>query len=342
MDYFQAKTDVEGARSRVPELTEYENPVYLGGPSLLSMFPRYMLVVIIMLVHMLFWWGATFDAPDGEGGLMSALGILHGLADLFGIVGFFGIMLAFTWVNHFLNFSTASKWYTISLLLISATPGLFFLEFLFTDGLVGALIAVFVERPSGFMPDWNDQFYLLFGLGYTGVMFLLTLLYQRAFTYVITDKHVYIKKEFLKVVDASCHTMQLSSIENLKVERNLIGRILGFGNLHIITASGIGMKEESVSVGASSVGDVGDAATDEKRNIVFRFLRFIAFMVRLQRSRTVVDTNPEDCFYGIREPVTVQKLVNEIRSKPEDSEEEPIETPPPVLSEPEVDLDDLE
>ena len=194
------------------------------------------------------------------------------------------------------------------------TPGLFVLEDIFTgDGLVADLIGT---QDSGFLPDWSKSFYLIFGLGYTGVMFLLTVMYQRAFTYVITDKQVYLKKEFLKFVDANSHAISLTKIENLKVERSLIGRMLGYGSLHVITASGMGLRQESMSIGGGATTEVTDAATNQSSNFLVRMLRFMFIVVRLQRTRTTVDLDPEDCFYGIRNPMDVYALVNELRTRP--------------------------
>ncbi len=322
MESFKQGLDAEAARRAVPEMSSYEQPFYRSGPSFLSMFPRYVLVFIVFIIHMLFWWGAKMDAPSGEGGLSSFLSILHGLSDLFGVTGFFVLMLVITWCNNFVNFSTSGRWYTVSLLLISLTPGFFFLEWVFTDGPAGVLIGLVAEAPSGFLPDWNDSFYLYFGVIYSSVMFVLTVMYQRAFTYVITDKQVYLKKEFLKFIDANSHAISLTKIENLKVERSLIGRILGYGSLHVITASGMGLREDSISVGGGAATEVTDAATKQSTNFIIRMIRLMFVIIRLQRTRTTVDLDPEDCLYGIRRPMDVYALVNELRTRPGAPEDE--------------------
>ena len=322
MESFKLGLDVEAARKAVPEMSTYEQPFYRSSPSFLSMFPRYVLVFIIFQIHMIFWWGATTDGPSGEGGLNSFLSIVHGLSDLFGITGFFVLMLFITWCNNFVNFSTSGRWYTISLLLISLTPGFFFIEWVVTDGPLGVLIGLVAEAPTGFLPDWNDSFYLYFGVLYSSVMFILTVMYQRAFTYVITDKQVYLKKEFLKFVDANSHAISLTKIENLKVERSLIGRLLGYGSLHIITASGMGLRQDSISVGTGAASEVTEAATTQSNNFLIRMIRLIFVVIRLQRTRTTVDLDPEDCFYGIRKPMDVYALVNELRTRPGAPEDE--------------------
>ena len=315
MDEFKKGLNVEAARSSVPEMSTYEEPYYRSGPTFLSMFPRYFLILLVLAVHLLFYFmeGDAYDAEGKTGGLVFVLNLLDFLADT-GSIGFFGILILLTWINRFVNFSTSGSLYTVSLLLISVTPGLFVLEDIFTgDGLVADLIGT---QDSGFLPDWSKSFYLIFGLGYPGVMFLLTVMYQRAFTYVITDKQVYLKKEFLKFVDANSHAISLTKIENLKVERSLIGRMLGYGSLHVITASGMGLRQESMSIGGGATTEVTDAATNQSSNFLVRMLRFMFIVVRLQRTRTTVDLDPEDCFYGIRNPMDVYALVNELRTRP--------------------------
>lgn len=310
MDAFRENLNVGAARDAVPEMSAYEEPYYRSGPIVLSMFPRYLLIVFVLAVHVLF--GIGYEAPEGEGGLNFVLNLLQLLVST-GIAGFFLVMIILTWINRFLNFSTSGGLYTVSLLIISITPGIFFLEEVLTNSFFSPYIGL---EDSGFLPEWSSVYYLIFGGVYAGVMFILTVMYQRAFTYVITDKQVYLKKDFLKVIDSNSHAISLSKIENLKVERSLIGRILGYGSLHVITASGLGLKEESMSIGAGAVSDVAEAATKETSNIVIRLFRFFIFMMKLQRTRKTVDLDPEDCFYGIRRPMDVYALVNELRTRP--------------------------
>jgi len=315
MEEFRNGLNVEAARNSVPEMSSYEEPYYRSGPTFLSMFPRYFLILLVFGIHVMFWSmndGNLFDRGEDSGVLGLGLWLLDLVAET-GIVGFFFLMMSLTWINRFINFSTSGGLYTVSLLVISITPGLFFLESLLTSGVISSILGT---SDMGFLPDWNNMLYLIFGGGYAGVMFVLTVMYQRAFTYVITDKQVYLKKEFLKVIDANSHAISLTKIENLKVERGLIGRILGYGSLHLITASGMGLRQESMSVGVGTTAEVTEAATSKSSNSFIRMFRFLFVVIRLQRSRTSVDLDPEDCFYGIRNPMDVYALVNELRTRP--------------------------
>ena len=95
-----------------------------------------------------------------------------------------------------------------------------------------------------------------------------------------------------------------------------MGRILGYGSLHLITASGMGLRQESMSVGVGTTTEVADAATSKSSNFLIRMIRFMFVVIRLQRTRTDVAMDPEDCFYGIRNPMDVYALVNELRTRP--------------------------
>ena len=57
MDAFRENLNVEAARDAVPEMSAYEEPYYRSGPIVLSMFPRYLLIVFVLAVHVLFGIG---------------------------------------------------------------------------------------------------------------------------------------------------------------------------------------------------------------------------------------------------------------------------------------------
>ena len=149
--------------------------------------------MFVLAVHVLF--GIGYEAPEGEGGLNFVLNLLQLLVST-GIAGFFLVMIILTWINRFVNFSTSGGLYTVSLLIISITPGIFFLEEVLTNSFFSPYIGL---EDNGFLPEWSSVYYLIFGGVYAGVMFILTVMYQRAFTYVITDKQVYLKLSLIHI-----------------------------------------------------------------------------------------------------------------------------------------------
>ena len=92
----------------------------------------------------------------------------------------------------------------------------------------------------------------------------------------------------------------------------------------------MGLREDSISVGGGVATEVTDAATKQSTNFIIRMIRLMFVVIRLQRTRTTVDLDPEDCFYGIRRPMDVYALVNELRTRPgapKDSESDGVEEP---------------
>ncbi len=318
IEHYLARTNTEKARAAIHEMSEYEHPIYLSGPTMISMTGKYTLAMMVLGIHLLFYWGEAMSAPSGNEGAAQWLALLHATVGLLGISGFFIAMLILTKINHFINFSTSGRWFTFSLVLISITPGIFFLEQQLTEGLLATIIGFVGEAPKSFIPiDWSPSLYLLFGIGFTIMLLFLTEFYRRAFIYAITDKQVYLNKEFLRVLDSSSHVISLEHVENLKVERGLIGRLANIGNVHLITASGLGIRQDSVEVGGGIAASVISDDSSKPTNPVMKVIRLVVAMIKFQRTRSTVDDNPEDCFFGVKNPVMVQKLVNELRTMPE-------------------------
>ena len=84
----------------------------------------------------------------------------------------------------------------------------------------------------------------------------------------------------------------------------------------------MGLRQDSISVGTGAASEVTEAATTQSNNFLIRMIRLIFVVIRLQRTRTTVDLDPEDCFYGIRKHMDVYALVNELRTRPGAPEDE--------------------
>ena len=84
----------------------------------------------------------------------------------------------------------------------------------------------------------------------------------------------------------------------------MIGRILGFGNVHIITSSGIGIQSVSTEM---SVGLGADEGVKSGGSLLAIF-----GWVSKQRQRSVMAKDPAECLFGIRDPMGIYRLINEI------------------------------
>ena len=294
---FQSTIDEKSVRAEFPEMTTTENPIWVGSPSFLSMSGYYILAFFLFGVHLLFYWAATEKSIGSENQSEIILGVFKWLIDVSGVFGFIIIIFCIAKINHYMNFSTSSRWTTTWLLLNGLVP----LVLIFSE-----FIIQYLGIPlSGYeIPNWDQSYYLLLGLISSGFMIVMTLLYQKAFTYAITDRRVHISKKFL-YVDTSAHGVIFENIENLKVSPSFIGKIFDFGDVHLITASGIGLRDDITGLGAG----IASASISEEEKGLFKSL---FGWVTIQRQRKTVDQNPEDCLFGIRKPLKIYRLINEL------------------------------
>ena len=79
--------------------------------------------------------------------------------------------------------------------------------------------------------------------------------------------------------------------------------------MHIVTGSGVGLQVESlgVSVGISEDGEDENIPTGLRR-----FFLVIFGWISIQRSKSVMATDPSNCLYGIKNPMEKYRLINEL------------------------------
>ena len=248
IDSFKSKVDEAITRSTFPEITDSETPVWRSGPSFLSMADKYILALVVLIVHLLFFVGGAGDFQSQEDS-NPAVSLAIWVVDSTGILGFVVTMLLITKMNHYANFSSSGSWTTSWLLACTFVPFVWkLMDFAsWAAGIAGSEF----DNP---LPDWNFLWFLILGLISFGAMVLFTLMYQRSFQYAITDKRIHIRKKFL-YFDTSVHGISFHKVENLKSDPTILGRIFGFGNVHVITGSGVGLQVESLGV------SVGGGAT---------------------------------------------------------------------------------
>ena len=301
VENFRSKIDEPSVRSSFPEMTDSETPIWTGSPSFFSMAGHYALALIILVIHLMFFWAAAGPDVEGEGQANFAIGIFKWILDVSGVLGFVIVLFVVAKINHYLNFSTSSKWTTTWLLLNGVIPLL-----MVVADFSGKLLGTFVEDVPD-TPQWLQIYYLALGVLSSASMVVLTVLYQRAFRYAITDRRIHIRKEFL-YFDTSAHGISFDNIENLKVDPSIIGKVLGFGNVHMVTASGIGLREDETGIGAGLAADAGSLSSEAGRSLTRAAFGWIS----AQRQRTTVDQDPEDCLYGVRNPMGIYRLINEL------------------------------
>ena len=99
-------------------------------------------------------------------------------------------------------------------------------------------------------------------------------------------------------------------VENLKADPTILGRIFGFGNVHIVTGSGVGLQVESLGMTAGAAAEVKEAPKGASR-----IISLLLGWITMKRDRTVMATDPADCLYGIKNPMGIYRLINELIDK---------------------------
>ena len=300
VEKMQAKINPESVKKKF-DMTTNETAYYACKPTVLAFSAKYMLCFAILVVHLFFWWSNGANLGDDTNGLIQ---FLVSAAGWLGITGFVFIMLILTWFNRFMNWSSSGGWYTTSMLIITITPGIFVIE-----DVIVTISGWFGAEYAGVLPSWDNFWFLILGSGYFAIMLSLTIWYNRSFDYAISDRTVYLKKAFM--LNHTLHNIPLADINNLKLDVPWYGRILGFGTVNMLTASGFGVLHESISV---SSGGTMDTAISDQAGFLRKMLKLFFVVISLQRTRQDMDTSePEDCLYGVAKPMEVYKLVNELQ-----------------------------
>ena len=301
IEHFKSSIDKDSARSIFPEITESETLIWTGGPAISSMADKYILSILVLLVHVAFFLGELLDTPEGEGRINFVLSIVIWMINTTGVMGFVICMLILTKFNHYANFSTSGKWTTSWLLFCCIVP----LSWKIMDLMewIGGFLGYGFTSP---LPPWNYSWFVPLGLLSFLIMVSLTVLYQRSFRYAVTDKRIHIRQSFL-YLETSAHGISYNKVENLKADPTLLGRILGFGNIHVVTGSGVGLQVESLG---ASVGVPPEIIESTGDNV--RISSFLLGWITLQRHRSVEASDPADCLYGIKRPMDVYRLINEL------------------------------
>jgi len=277
-------------------------------PSFMAFFGYYLLAATMMGVHWLFFNDnlASLLTNDDSSGLTSFLFDL-----LANDLTFMGVMLTLTWFNRMLNASTSNRWLTVWMLLASIAPLLVVLDNWLT-GLLGDNYPS-IGGNGGLLPEYN---YLIAGAFFSGLLLVLTALYQRSFHYAVTSDAVIFDHRFLLV--RGHRRILFEKISEVLVERSMLGTLLGFATISLMTDSGIGLAQETRGVAAaSSAPDIAQPNEDDTnaekagKNALRRVLGLITY----QRTVATVSPDPKLCFYNIRGWQDTKQLLNELHKK---------------------------
>ena len=122
IETFRSRVNEQKAREAFPEITATENLVWIGSPHVLSMLSHYVLALLIILLHLLFYWATEGSPIVGESRLSNLFSKTKYILDFLGVFGFAIVVFTVAKINHYLNFSTSSKWTTAWLILNGLVP----------------------------------------------------------------------------------------------------------------------------------------------------------------------------------------------------------------------------
>ena len=64
VEQFKSNIDADSARSDFPEITDSETPIWRGGPATSSMADKYILSIMVLMIHIAFFLGELLDTPE--------------------------------------------------------------------------------------------------------------------------------------------------------------------------------------------------------------------------------------------------------------------------------------
>ena len=257
-------------------------------PSFLSFYNLYVLCLILIIIGGIMY--SLFQNPAWEENVVSHFedGALPGLGNLQNtaaeaaaatfvwaifllIIGFFG--------RHFWIDKGGNKLLTVNMLIV----------------LLGVLGLIATWKLKDVQTVNDIYIYFLPGLTiFIGVLgFFVIDYYRRGFNYILTNLRLVISKRFITIEE---RTVRYSSIEDVSVQQGIIGRILNFGTVIPITASGVGTgSDESIAFAGGSTEiagmNIGAGGGSSKS-------------VRTSKAM------PEESLFGIEDPMKVKEEIS--------------------------------
>ena len=288
-------------------LIEGEEVLLTKSPSVFGFLGMYFLGLVVLLIHLLFGHTRTIINTEEASTLVNIVVILIELGGEALPIGFVTLMLGITWLNRMINVNTSGRWVTIWLLLVSLAPVLITI-----DQFVVAIYNVFAEEANHMSAFIGiDYDFTIFGVVFVTIFWAMTAYYQRSFHYAITSDAVIYQHSFF--LTRSHRRILYDRISEVIEERGPVGTMLGFATITVLTDSGIGIVDESVSTGVGSgIPGTDESAGDTAAEAVTKsFLRRFFGLIMFQRTIKTVRPDPKHCFYQISNFKKTKKLLNE-------------------------------
>lgn len=276
-------------RKKFSSIGDEEIPIWFGSPTSFSYAPRYILASIIFSVHFIFYRVATTVYAEGrEGFLYIFLRFMDQLFDLVDVFAFVFVMLIIARINHFLNISTSNVKISFFLIIVGIIPSIWFIT-----NVIDWFLILIGENGLN-IPEWLDTWFLGLGIINSSVFLIYSVISQLSYSYLVTDKNIYIKRKILFY--NSFTIIAIDEIVNLKTQISFFGKMLGYGNLLLITEKDLEVKSNS----------------NIERNGLQKFFYILKLLISYKRQRKELTLKPSECFFGVKNPMLVYQLADEI------------------------------
>ena len=282
--------DEDLARKNFSLVDVNETPIWMGSPTFLSYSPRYILAVVIFTIHFIFYRVAVTTYAEGKEGLgYTFLRVIDQLFDLIDVFAFIIIMLLIARINYFLNISTSNLRTTIFLIIIGLVP-----SFWFVINVIDWLL-VLVGKEGLNVPEWFDEWFLALGIINCIIFLLYTVISQFSYSYLITDKNIYIRGKILFFYN-SITVFTLHELVNVKTQFSYLGKVMRYGNILPITEINLEVKPK----------------VNLERGVYQKTFQIIKLLIFHKRVKKDLMMNPSECLFGVKNPMAVYELANEL------------------------------
>ena len=128
-------------------------------------------------------------------------------------------------------------------------------------GFVVVLLGLVVYGVSFLFKSLSLLMYVALGLVGLGVLgMLIGVVRRNAFTYLITDSDVVVKRQLLR---RSVRRIPFSSISDVQVSQSIVGRLAKYGDVVPVTKSGYGLVR-GTEKGENIVAEMSDVPNPDK------------------------------------------------------------------------------
>jgi hypothetical protein len=275
-------------------------------PSIFAFWSMYMLGLIVLGVHMLFWWAGTFDTKEDSSVVVD---LIHFAADTAPTVTYTMLMLVVLWFNRMLNVGTSGKGFSFLLFLIALIPSLIELD---------DVLSSFGITEKEILPSWLEYDFFLGGIGWCAFIFVFTFWTQRSYSYAITSQAVILQQDFM--MSRSRRRFLYSNVQEINVRQGAIGKIFNFGSVIPMTSTGLGLEESTTGIAAgASIGPTVDKDDSAAEKTGKRLIKAFMAILMFQRTKRTVSQNPKHCFFGVHDPWGLETRISEATGEASES-----------------------